>query len=86
MTHLTFDRYTSNAVGDPEVLWNVVTSDYDDVKDAIRSAGFDPGDPEIKLGILEIAWNGHPAGALVVTSRTRKLGQPFLISQEPLVK
>jgi hypothetical protein len=85
MTHLTFERYSSQAVGDPEVLWDVVTSEYGSLKDTIRSAGFDPDDRDTKVGILEVAWNGHPAGALVVSSRSRKLGRPLLVSREPLV-
>jgi hypothetical protein len=72
-------------VGDSAVLWDVVTAEYGDVKDDVRSAGFDPDDEDTKVGILEVEWNGHPAGALVISSRARETGGPFLVSREPLV-
>lgn len=72
-------------MGEPAVLWEVVPSGWANVKDAVRLAGLDPDDQDIKVGILEVDWKDHPAGALVISSRARQMGRPFLISRESLV-
>ena len=45
---------------------------------ACEAAGFDPDDEEITACRLAAAWNGHPAGAVVITGLTVE-GHPFAV-------
>lgn len=67
-THTTtWRRYTYGSK--PEM---VPLADYSGNYDAgaVRAAGFDPKDDEITLCQLAADWNGHPAGARVITECT----------------
>jgi hypothetical protein len=79
---LTFKRYTyaaGSAAGLP-ITWdnNVGEHDWDEV---CTAAGFDPSDDETGTGTLDTPWEGHPAGALVISGLMQE-GDPFAISNE----
>ena len=66
----------------PDVVWKIDIPGNFDLEAAIRSAAFEPKDPNVCVGILEVSWNGHPEGALVVTRKSRHVRQPFLVSRD----
>jgi hypothetical protein len=49
-----------------------------DVDAAARAAGFDPEDPDLWVGRLTEEWDGHAAGALVVSGLAVE-GHPFAV-------
>lgn len=79
---LTFKRYTytsfdAGQVGEI-VEWDSYPTDW---QEQATIAGFDPDDDELGMGTLQQEWNGHPAGALVVSGLTTA-GYPFAVSNE----
>lgn len=73
-THYT---YTGNTTL-PTIEGQYETSDYDAL---VKAAGEDPNDEEISLTLLSEPWEGHPAGALVVTGLSLE-GHPFHVSAQ----
>jgi hypothetical protein len=75
-----FKRYTWGMRGanlpQHDVDWSCGRSDRAEV---ITAAGMDPADEELVVGVLLEAWNGHPAGAVVVSGLT-VAGFPFAVS------
>ena len=74
-----FTRYTYGAAPDSlPVDWTGeldVPTRWDEI---VSSAGFDPDDEEVGIGYLTENWNGHDAGALVVSGAT-VTGHPFAV-------
>ena len=58
-----------------EAGWQDLPSDLE-----YREAGFDPEDEEVTICRLIDAWNGHPAGSVVITGLTVE-GHPFAVRQ-----
>ena len=77
---LTFRRYTYANPDQLPVGQDGFLGDHE-WDDVCASAGFDPADDEVGTGNLTAAWNGHPAGALVVSGCTVE-GHPFAVSNE----
>lgn len=67
---------------DPELLpvnWDAEPAGLDWAT-VCEAAGFSPDDEETGWAILEEEWNGHPAGAIVVTEATTE-GHQFAVSR-----
>lgn len=80
---LTFKQYTWTAfdaehMAADAVDWDSYPSTWEEI---VIAAGMDPSDGEIGVGTLTEAWNGHPTGALIVSSLTTA-GYPFAVSVE----
>lgn len=74
----TWTRYTwrSGALA-PMVSWSTSA----DWERTVESAGFDPGDDELEIGVLVYDWGQHKAGSLIVSGLTTN-GHPFAITND----
>jgi hypothetical protein len=83
MTTQTFKLYTWGACGSADLVedrvdWGGYRPDWPAL---VTAAGMDPEDDEVVVGTLTEAWNGHPAGAAVVSGLT-VAGFPFAVGTE----
>jgi hypothetical protein len=84
----TFRRYVYNQPHSLPVTWDddemwrrwpaTIRAGQDLTDDEWRAAGFEPDDEEAGFGALTDDWNGHKAGALVVSGLTVE-GHPFAV-------
>ncbi|MDQ3062639.1 MAG: hypothetical protein M3R14_07210 [Acidobacteriota bacterium] len=51
----------------------------------IIDAGCEPGDREVRVGILRAAWFEHEAGCVLVLRGDLVVNQRFAVSENPLV-
>lgn len=78
---MDFTRYVYTT-GRDAVIYLVDWGTEPDVQDwdeMVTAAGFDPEDEEVGCGLLLESWNGHPAGAVIISGLT-VTGHPFAVS------
>lgn len=72
--------YTRHDTKTLPVDWDA-SMNWDAFEAACRESGFDPEDEEIGAGYLTEPWNGHDAGALILSGCTVE-GFPFVVFGE----
>ena len=77
---MKFTTYTYQNPAPLPVEWDDGFSLQQIADEDVQAAGFGPDDEELNSGTLTEAWNGHPAGSVVLSGATVE-GHPFALEQ-----